>query len=184
MSLEPTQPLLAVAVALTAAAGYRDLRSGLIPNRLLAIGAGVLLALRVVLGALAGGGYAALVSVGVGVLGTVAAGLVPLLLYRLQGIGGGDVKLLATLGFALGPIAGLEAELYAFAAVLLYAPARLLYEGTLLRTLGASGQLLLRPFMPALRRSTSPSSNLASFRFGPAVFLGTLLSAALRWGAS
>jgi Flp pilus assembly protein protease CpaA len=182
MSFEPTPPLFAVALALTAAAGYRDLRSGLIPNRLLAVAAALLLALRVLLGALEHGPSGALVSVGAGALGMLATGLVPLLLYRLQGIGGGDVKLLATLGFALGPNAGLEAELYAFACLLLYAPARLLYEGSLLRTLSASGQLLIRPFTPALRRA-APRASAASFRFAPAVFLATVLSAALHWGA-
>ena len=182
MIADPTPPLLAAAVLLTAAAGYCDLRSGLIPNRLLALAAPALLAWRLALAALAGGSTALLAGLLSALVGVLAAGLVPLLLFRAGGMGGGDVKLLATLGLALGPIAALEAQLYAFALLLLYAPARLLYEGTLLRTLAASGALLLRPFVPASKRAASAGAG-ASFRFAPALFVATSLCVALRWGA-
>jgi len=182
MSLEPAATLLALAVVMTAVAAYCDLRTGLIPNRVLAVAAAGLLIARALQGALVGGVEGALISLGAGVIGGLLAAMVPLLLYRFGGIGGGDVKLLAALGFALGPFAALEAELYSFALLLLYAPARLLYEGTLMRTLSASGALLLRPFMPEARKRPLSGAALTSFRFGPAVFIATLIYCALRWG--
>lgn len=173
MSADPT-PLLSIAtLLLTAAAAVYDLRTGLIPNRLVASAAAALLCARLLPPALSGGGGAALAALAQGALGAVATACVPLLLYRTGGIGGGDVKLLAVVGLALGPLAGLTVELYAFALLLLYAPARLLYQGTLLRTLAASTSLLVRPFVPAARRRPRPSAALTSFRFGPAIFLAT-----------
>jgi len=184
MSSEPSPLLLVTALLLTAAAGYCDLRTALIPNRLIAIGAGVVLCARVLPVAAAGSWQGVLWALAAGVLGLLATALVPLLLYRFGGIGGGDVKLLGTLGLALGPLYGVEAELYAFALTLLYAPLRLSYEGTLLRTLTASTAMLVRPFMPAARRAAPAGQALTSFRFAPAIFLATLLTAALHvWGA-
>lgn len=171
---------LMLAVLLTAAAAIWDLRTGLIPNRLVLGGA--ICAIALVLGvALAEGGQQlsrASLSL---LLGGVLASLVPLLLYRLNGIGGGDVKLLAVVGAALGPIMGMEAELYAFMALLLYAPAQLLWQGKLLRTLRNSGLLLVRPLLPRHKRPVPvPAEALTAFRFGPAIFLGTFTTALLR----
>lgn len=182
MSSEPSLLLLVAALLLTAAAAYRDLRTALIPNRLVAAFAVVLLSVRLWQGAAAAGGEGVLRALAAGVLGALATAAVPLVLYRFGGIGGGDVKLLAALGIALGPLYGIETELYAFAVMLLYAPVRLCYEGTLLRTLGASTALLMRPFMPAARRVAPAERPLTSFRFAPAVFVATLLTAALQVG--
>jgi prepilin signal peptidase PulO-like enzyme (type II secretory pathway) len=44
----------------------------------------------------------------------VACGAVPLLLFRLKALGGGDVKLLATVGAQLGPLLGLQLSFAAF----------------------------------------------------------------------
>jgi Flp pilus assembly protein protease CpaA len=94
-------------------AAVHDARSGHIPNWLvglgLALGAGgsiAALALADVLEALARTGSAA--------LGFVACGAVPLLLFRLKALGGGDVKLLATVGAQLGPLLGLQLSFAAF----------------------------------------------------------------------
>jgi prepilin peptidase CpaA len=114
-------------------------------------------------------------------LGAALVGAVPLLLYRAGGIGGGDVKLLAAVGGVLGPYVGLEAELYAFALTVLYAPARLLWEGKLLASLRTMGRLAITPLLPrSARKPEPPAEQLTSFRFGPAIFLGVLLTAAVR----
>jgi prepilin peptidase CpaA len=173
-------PLFLVVILTGVAAGW-DLRTGLIPNRLVALGA-VATVVLVIGTALPLGSRAlaaACISIAAGIL---LVSLVPLLLYRLGGIGGGDVKLLAVVGTALGPARGIEAELYAFAAVLVYAPAKLLWEGKLLQTLRTSARLLVRPLMPRQRRlPPMAAEELTAFRFGPAIFAGTLAVALLHW---
>ena len=166
-------PLL-LAVLLTGAAAIWDLRTGLIPNRLVGAGAIATISLSLAIAAPRGltGLGGALISM---LAGLVLVSIVPVLLYRMDGIGGGDVKLLAVVGAALGPYMGIEAELYAFMFVVLYAPARLIYEGKLIRTLRTSGMLLVRPLVPRHRRpQPARAEEMTSFRFGPAIFAGTV----------
>jgi prepilin peptidase CpaA len=123
----------------------------------------------------------AAVNVGVGILGCSA---VPLLLYRVNAMGGGDVKLLASVGVWAGPILGLQVELYAFVLAAIYAPARLAYQGQLLRLIGNSAAMLKNPFLPKARRQEVPQALLTELRFGPAVFVATALVALVRWNRS
>ena len=181
--MTPFEPVfwpLLLAVVLTGVAAIWDLRTGLIPNRLVAAGAAATIVLTLAVAAPRGlpGVGGALVSM---LAGLVIVSIIPLLLYRFDGIGGGDVKLLAVVGAALGPYMGIEAELYAFTFVVLYAPARLLYEGRLIRTLRTSGLLLVRPLVPQHRRpQPARPEELTAFRFGPAIFVGTLAVVAMR----
>jgi prepilin peptidase CpaA len=178
--LEPAFWPLLLAVLLTGAAAIWDLRTGLIPNRLVGAGAAATIVLTLAIAVPRGftGVGGALVSM---LAGLVLVSIIPMLLYRLDGIGGGDVKLLAVVGAALGPYLGIEAELYAFMFVVLYAPARLLYEGRLIRTLRASGLLLVRPLVPRHRRpQPAKPEELTAFRFGPAIFAGTLAVVVMR----
>lgn len=85
-----------------------DCRRDAIPNRLTA--AAFALALG---GHFARGGFQ---DVGLSIAGAVLSGAVPLFMYLRGAIGAGDVKLFAALGAALHPLAGLEAEAYAFVA--------------------------------------------------------------------
>jgi len=185
--MSATQIVLSGLLVFTALAAWVDYRTGHIPNPLVAIGAAVGLVAHFAvhyalirqpgqtLGELFGG---AAVNVAVGVLGCSA---VPLLLYRVSAMGGGDVKLLAALGTWAGPILGLQVELYAFVLAALYAPARLAYQGELLRLLGNSAALLKNPFLPKARRTELPEALLTELRFGPVVFFATALVALLRW---
>jgi len=178
--MSATQIVLSGLLVFTALTGFVDYRTGHIPNRLVAIGALIGLVLHFAVHfalirqpgqALAGllGGAAA--NIVVGVLGCSA---VPLLLYRVSAMGGGDVKLLANLGVWAGPILGLQVELYAFVLAALYAPARLAYQGELFR-------LLKNPFLPKARRKQVPQVLLTELRFGPVVFVATALVALVRW---
>ncbi|HYQ44859.1 MAG TPA: A24 family peptidase [Polyangiaceae bacterium] len=185
--MSATQIVLGGLLLFTALAGFVDFRTGQIPNPLVAIGAGVGLVLHFIvhLALIRQSGQplfellsAAAVNVFVGLLGCAA---VPLLLYRVGAMGGGDVKLLASVGIWAGPILGLQVELYAFVLAALYAPARLAYQGELFRLIGNSAALLKNPFLPKTRRKEVPQALLTELRFGPAVFVATALVALVRW---
>jgi prepilin peptidase CpaA len=185
--MTPTQIVLTGLMLFTALAGVVDYRTGHIPNRLVAVGASLglvtHLAVHVLLlrhpdqslSELLG---AASANMAVGVLGCSA---VPLLLFRANAMGGGDVKLLASVGVWAGPILGLQVELYAFVLAAVYAPARLAYQGELFRLLGNSAVLIKNPFLPKAQRQEVPQALLTELRFGPAVFVATALVTLVRW---
>lgn len=108
---------------------------------------------------------------------------VPFLLFRSGAIGGGDVKLLAALGALLRPMVGIEAELYSFIVAALYAPARLAYEGKLLKTLGNTLLLTKNMFVPKHKRREIPREMMAELRFAPSVFIATIVAVMLHWRA-
>jgi Flp pilus assembly protein protease CpaA len=170
MHVQP-QHLLVIGFA-TAAAVY-DHRTGLIPNRMVAVGLMLVLILQLLLGAadggLAGAGTALLASG----LGLLACGLIPLAIYLWGGLGGGDVKLLAMIG--------LEAELYAFGLGALFALARASCDGALWQTLMGSATLLTnRVVSKRLQRPVAASAS-TPIRFGPAIAASTALAVALHW---
>lgn len=160
--------LLALAVALVAA--VLDARSGHIPNWL-TLGT---LVVAPLLQALAGGKWAFVFSL----LGAASSALLPLLLYRAGGMGGGDVKLLASLGALLQPLAGFHAVTYAFVAGALWAVVLLARQKRLLPALGVAARLF------KMRRDTDTAAcppNLTELRFGPAIGAGTLLAVIVCW---
>ncbi len=168
-------------VVVTAAAAVQDGRTGLISNRLLAWAGGLALAGHLLAGAWSGGARGAGAAALSAVLGLIACAVVPLILYRAGGIGGGDVKLLAVIGALVGPSWGLEAEFYSFGALLLYAPARLAYDGRLLRTVSNSMALIANPLLPKDKRRSIAPELMASFRFGPAVLVGSVVTSFIHW---
>jgi prepilin peptidase CpaA len=174
---------LLVAVVITLIAAIIDFRTGEIPNALtlgpLAIAPLVHAALGYHNGGLSGAGW----GFGYAALGAVGCGIAPVLVYVVGGMGGGDVKLLAALGALLWPMLGLEAEFYAFLGAALFAPAKMAYEGKLLRTLGNTLALAVNPFLPKAKRREIAPEMMTSLRFGPAIFVGTCVAAYLNWRA-
>jgi hypothetical protein len=81
-------------------------------------------------------------------------------------------------------VIGLEVELYAFVAMLLYAPALLLYRGQLLAVLGRSTALLVNPVLPRARRREVGAEPDLSLKFGPAVFVAVAAVALMRWSGA
>lgn len=184
-----TQVVLSGLLAITAIASAFDLRTRHLPNRLLAAAGAAGVALHF-------GAYAALVGEPGGdwlsLFGSAAANIaagvlvcafVPLFLFRVGAMGGGDVKLLAVVGAFSGPVLGAQVELYAFLLAALYAPLRLAFQGQLLRLLGNSALLVGNVFLPKERRRALPTELLSELCFAPSVFASTVLVAFLRWGA-
>lgn len=173
---------LAAAAIISGIAAASDLRSGEIPNWL-TLGALLIAPFAHITRAVVMhmGGHAAMVEGGSSLLGALACSIVPAVLYRQDAIGGGDVKLLAGMGALLQPRLGLEAEMYSFFAAGLVAPAFLAYEGKLFRTLKNTVLLAINPLLPKSKRRPVEPTLLTWFRFGPAIFLGMVVTAYLHW---
>jgi len=179
-----TNVVLVTVTAITAVAGWLDLRTGKIPNQVVVGGFVVGVAMHLIVHAalahpesFSDWGYP-LFNIG---LGMIVCGLVPFLLFWSGAMGGGDTKLLAVVGAALGPIVGLQIEFYAFIAIALYAPIKLAYEGRILQLVGNVAVLAANPFRSKEKRRNVPRELMTKLRFGPAVFAATALVSILRW---
>ncbi len=161
-----------VALAITAVAAVTDWRSGRIPNWLTL----PVIAIAPLVHGLLSGVEGFLLSAG----GIVACGLVPLLVARLGGMAGGDVKLFAALGAVLGVFVGIEAQFFAIVVAAIFALGRLTWQGKLFGTLANSLFLGLNPILPKKWRREIASELLHEIRLGAAIFVGTLIAILLR----
>jgi Flp pilus assembly protein protease CpaA len=109
--------------------------------------------------------------------GTCVCAAVPLLMFRLGGMGGGDVKLLAGLGALCGPTHGLQIQWNAYVALLLFLPALWTYQGRLARTLFEYARYLTNPLRSREKRSPVPAALKEAVRFGPMAFAGSVVMA-------
>jgi prepilin peptidase CpaA len=179
---------LAFAIAVAAVGAFYDWRTGHIPDWVTVWPLGIAPLAHLVASLLQGGSpHEAVKAAGFSILGAAACALTPIVLYRASGgkaIGGGDLKLLAALGAILRPVAGIEAEFYAFLVAMLIAPARLAYEGKLFRVLGNTVALALNPFLPQHRKRKISPEMMTTMRFGPAIFVGTCGAALTHWRPS
>jgi prepilin peptidase CpaA len=151
-------------------AACTDARSGLIPNWLTFP---TLVAAPVVHGLVRGPG-----ALGAALAGLLVCGLVPLLLFRLRAIGGGDVKLLAAAGALAGMRVGLELQLASYLLCSVYALLLLAWRGSLLATLRRSLVLAGAAISPRLRARLPASDEMMQVRLGPAVFAASFVTVA------
>jgi Flp pilus assembly protein protease CpaA len=107
--------------------------------------------------------------------------VLPMILHRVSGMGGGDVKLLGAVGALCGPVLGMQVELYSFVAVVLYAPAKLAYAGTLLQTARRCAALAASPFLPKDRRPQLSEEFKTTIRFAPAALCGVAATGLAHW---
>ena len=172
---------LLAAVLVAGLAAWFDWRTGEIPNWLCFGPLAVAPVAHAVIGLVKIGWSAAGQGALFSILGAVTCGAVPLLLYRSGGIGGGDLKLLVGIGAVLRPMIGIEAELYSFIVAALYAPIQLAYQGKLLRTLGNTVVLVRNVFVPKAKRKELTAEQMHELRFGPSIFVATLIVLVLHW---
>ncbi len=173
--------LLAFATFLAATAAWYDCRTGRIPNNLTIFGLTAGVGGHFVHGMTTGGFSEGVEHGGFALAGALGCALVPLFMHWKGAIGGGDVKLFAALGAVLHPLAGLEAETYAFLAAMLLAPAKLAWEGTLLRTLAQTLSLVVNPLRKKVHRKAIPAEMVTWFRLGPAILIGTMATFAIHF---
>lgn len=178
MHLHPQHWLALGVVAIAGIAAISDFRTGLIPNWLVGTGFGLVLGLRV-FHAITGGQVG--LQLALLALGVLIAGMIPLALYVCRAMGAGDVKLLAVCGAGLGPVLGLEAELYAFGFGALCALGYAAYGGELWQTLRGSAVLLTNPVIPRRLRKPVPVPAQRTMRFGPAICAGVIAAVFLNW---
>lgn len=168
---------LSLAALVCLVAAVKDLATGCIPNWL-TLGA-LLAGLLLIPSARWVAGQGDLRDFGLALLGAALAGLVPLALFRLGAMGGGDVKLLAAVGGLLGPRLGIEVELYAFIVAALWGPAVLAYRGKLGAMFGNLYCLTRNLLVSKAKRVRLDEHAMAELKFGPAIFLGVLCAGGL-----
>jgi prepilin peptidase CpaA len=173
---------LVAAVLVAAVAAWTDWRTGNIPN---GVTLGALFAapfVHVLVTLLHHGTKAdAVVAGSYSVVGAVVCAILPAIFYRLNAIGGGDVKLFIALGAVLRPQMGGEAEIWGFLATGLIAPFLLAYHGKLFKTVTNAMYLAINPFLSKERQREVSPQEMSWFRMGPAILLGTLYVAVEHW---
>lgn len=173
-----------VTVILAIAAGVTDFRTGRIPNWLTMP--------AIVLGPIAW--FAAFGTEGAlaSLLGVFVCGLIPYMLFRTRvadtnAMGGGDVKLIAAFGAAVGMYRGVEIMMFSLLAVAFFALAWLAWDGKLLRTLGNTFYIALNPVLPKRYKRKITPTLLTPIRLGVGFTAGSILSLLYRnhhllWG--
>lgn len=172
-SFEAAPYVCALALALAGTAAVTDWRTGFIPNWLTLP--------PVVIGPIAYGIVGGVSGFLGSVMAIVICGVIPLMMFRVKGMAGGDVKLFAAIAAICGTGLALEAQVLALIIGCIYALGRLTWDGKLMRTLGNALFLAANPVLPKrLRRAPSPEL-LEKLRLGGAIFAGLLLVCVGRW---
>jgi prepilin peptidase CpaA len=115
----PMTTSLWAAAVLVLASAVSDIRTRQIPNTLTLGGLFVGVAIQTAIGAVDGGMLGALRSFAYANLGAVACALIPFIAWRRGEMGGGDVKLFASLGALLGLGFGFDVQAITFGLSLL-----------------------------------------------------------------
>jgi prepilin peptidase CpaA len=174
---------LLMATCVAAIAAVSDWRKGKIPNVLthgVLVAAPIIHVARVVqVEGWSPNGWLVLLG---SVLGALACGLVPMLLFIKGATGAGDVKLLAAMGALLGPRIGIEVAFYSFVVAGLVGPARLAYEGRLFSSIKTAALVAVRPSSKNNENAKVLVADLsARFPLGPSVLVGTIITSWLHW---
>ena len=173
-------PFLVITVAVCALAALSDFRTGLIPNWLTLGGIALGITGHLAHGSVLVDWRTGLHESAASVAGLLLCSLAPGVMYWKGAMGGGDLKLFAAIGALCQPLLGIEIQMYALVVAAIVAPARLAYDGRLSRVLAGTVAVVLNPLLPRSRRRALPTEVLTSFRLGPAIFAGAVLSVALR----
>jgi prepilin peptidase CpaA len=173
---------LVAAVLVAGAAAWTDFRTGHIPNAI-TFGAFGVAPFAHIVDVLVHHGtkVEALVSGSYAILGGAVCLILPAVLYRLNAIGGGDLKLFVALGALLHPAIGGETEMWSFLAAGALAPFLLAYHGKLFQTLHNTAMLAVNPFLAKEKRRDVSPEQMSWFRMGPAIFVATVFVAFQHW---
>jgi prepilin peptidase CpaA len=115
---------------------------------------------------------------GASMMGMVAGAAVPLLLFRMGALGGGDVKLFAALGAITLTGFVVLAEAYAFVVAAAYGVAVVVHKKTWRTTARTAAGLYLRR---GVSGDTAVLPAMTSIRLAPSVCAGTCIAAWMLW---
>ncbi|HMI83527.1 MAG TPA: A24 family peptidase [Polyangiaceae bacterium] len=181
----PYHLCLVLALVVTLVAAVSDWKTGKIPDRL-TLGALAAAPLLHALFSYADDATAmgAIRGVAGSVLGAAAAGVLPFLLLRAGGMGGGDVKLFAAVGAITGPSFAVHVVTYA----MLVALAHGLLIVARRKALRSTGRNVLALVNRPLRRPRSTEGAekpgfvaMTTIRLASSIFLGTCMASAVLW---
>jgi prepilin peptidase CpaA len=158
--------LIGTVLSVTAVAAIIDHRTGHIPNWLTLP---MLVAAPVFYG-IVSGFHAAMLSL----VGAILVGVIPFLVYRSGGLGGGDVKLFMAIGAVLGAGLGFRVELYSFLGGAAFGVILLAKRGQLRQGMRAMIKSLTRPFQRG--GAAGQAFDFGTIRFGPLIFLATVVT--------
>jgi prepilin peptidase CpaA len=171
---------LLAALAACAVAAVIDLRTGHIPDWL------TLGVLAVAPLARAGAAFAhhpgwrqAVMVACLSILSAVGSAIIPALLARSGGLGGGDVKLFAAIGAACGIFVAFYAQTYAYVFAMVQALFVVLRQGKLKKTVAN-----IRGLFAKRVAEVEPDARHASFtqvKFAPAIFAGLVVATWAQW---
>jgi prepilin peptidase CpaA len=181
----PYRLSLVIALAVTLAATLSDWKTGKIPDRLTL----ATLALAPLIHAAFGyegdpRAMAALRGFAGSILGAAAAGVLPFLVLRAGGMGGGDVKLFFALGAITGPSFAVHAMTYAMMVALVQGLLLVGRRNALQSTWRNVLALVNRPLVSRSRRQGAevpPARAMTTMRLAFSIFLGTCLASAALW---
>lgn len=108
-------------------------------------------------------------------LGLLGSGLLPYLVFRFGGMGGGDVKLFAALGACLGLALGSEILMVSLVVGCLQAIVVLAWRRQIGRVARNAWSVLKNAVLPPGRRVEIAPARLTSLRLGPAIFASTVV---------
>jgi prepilin peptidase CpaA len=172
--------LLALAVTLTAAVS--DWKTGKIPD---ALTLGMLVAAPIAHGALAyasdGTAMTAIQGASASMLGAIVAGVLPYLVLRAGGMGGGDVKLFLAVGAITGPGFAAHAVTYAMAVALIAGLTLIVRRDTIRPTYRNVLALLRRPMATRDGAQKATPMPMTTMRMAFSIFVGTCLASAVLW---
>jgi Flp pilus assembly protein protease CpaA len=167
----------ATVLVISGVAAAFDYKNGHIPNWLVGVGLALGAGGPVVAALAQADLLQGLVVAGRAVAGFIACGAVPLLLFRLKALGGGDVKLLATVGAQLGATLGLELSFCAFVVAASYVPVRLAHAALSLRKPSGSVPRASARVGAASRALPEP----LAVAFAPCLFVAAVVVTASHW---
>ena len=166
-----TESLAHVAVlAVASVAAFTDVRGGKIPNWLTLPAIGLAPIVHGVVD-----GFGGLLG---SLVGALACSVVPLILYYLKAMAGGDVKVFVAIGAIGGVYVGFETQFLAVAIAAIYAIGQLVWSGKLLRSLANVFFIIFNPVLPRRRRRKLAPELLHRIRLGAAVALGAAIAVA------
>ncbi len=160
----------AVAVVMCSVAAVTDMRTGLIPNWLtfpMIVGAPLVHAWS--------GGLGALLQ---SLLGIALCGLVPYVMFRAGGMGGGDVKLFAGVGAVAGIGFGLQVLATSLGIACVWGVGVLVYRGQVVATFDRMLRLLLGRWWP--RRAADDATAPLQLRLGAPIAVAAVTVACVQ----